>query len=241
MAASSHGPTPWPTQLLGVVLIVAAVLATAGAVYQAPGIAVGDIPGVAWSWVPALGVDFAFRLDGLSLIFGLLIPGFGAIVLLYAGRYLRGHPHLIRFYLYLSLFMIAMGGVVLADDIITLFVFWELTTVASFLLVGFDHATTKARRNAWQALLITGAGGLALLAGLLMLSAMAGTTHLSEIAATEGLNEHALYVPTLTLILVGAFTKSAQIPFHIWLPGAMAAPTPVSAYLHSATMVKAGV
>ncbi|MEO1492043.1 MAG: hydrogen gas-evolving membrane-bound hydrogenase subunit E [Pseudomonadota bacterium] len=240
MAASGQ-KTPPHTMALG--LLLAAV--SAGVFVLVAGqlelIAGGAAPSVALPWVPSLGVELAFRLDGLSLIFALLVPGFGAIITLYAGRYLRGHPHLARFYLYLALFMTAMFGVVVADDVILLFVFWELTTVASFLLVGFEHGSKLSRRNAWQALLITGFGGLALLAGLLVLASMADSTRLSDIITTEGLADHRLYPVALGLVLLGAFTKSAQIPFHIWLPGAMAAPTPVSAYLHSATMVKAGV
>ncbi|MEM0945374.1 MAG: proton-conducting transporter membrane subunit, partial [Pseudomonadota bacterium] len=226
---------------MGLALAAIAIGVFALVVGQAPAVSAGMAPSVAWPWVPALGVELAFRLDGLSLIFALLVPGFGALVAIYAGRYLRGHTHLGRFYLYLGAFMAAMFGVVVSDDVILLFVFWELTTVSSFLLVGFSHGAKISRRNAWQALLITGAGGLALLAGLVILSVMAGSTRLSAIIATEGLADHALYPAALGLILLGAFTKSAQVPFHIWLPGAMAAPTPVSAYLHSATMVKAGV
>jgi multicomponent Na+:H+ antiporter subunit A len=196
-----------------------------------------------WSvdWVPSLGISLAFLVDGLSLTFALLISGIGALVLLYSNAYLAGHRHYARFALFLTAFMVSMLGLVLADDLIALFVFWELTTVTSYLLIGFDHDKPAARRNALQALFVTGAGGLAFLAGLILLGFAAGTSSLSEILAAGGLQEHALYLPILLLLLAGAFTKSAQVPFHFWLPNAMAAPTPVSAFLHSATMVKAGV
>jgi multicomponent Na+:H+ antiporter subunit A len=207
-----------------------------------PTVAGGEILRIAYPWVPSLGVNLSFLIDGLSLTFALLISGIGAFVALYSGSYLAGHPHLGRFYLYLLLFMLSMLGLVLADNLITLFVFWELTTVTSYLLVGFDHASAKARRSALQALLVTGAGGLALLAGLILLGSVAGSYELSAIMAKgEAIRAHELYLPSLILVLLGAFTKSAQVPFHFWLPNAMAAPTPVSAYLHSATMVKAGI
>ena len=207
-----------------------------------PTVAAGEAIRIAYDWVPSLDVRFSFLIDGLSLTFAILISGIGAFVALYSGSYLAGHPHLGRFYLYLALFMTAMLGLVLADNVITLFVFWELTTVVSYLLIGFDHASAKARRSALQALLVTGAGGLALLAGLILLGGVAGSFELSEIVGQgDAVRSHALYLPILVLVLLGAFTKSAQVPFHFWLPNAMAAPTPVSAYLHSATMVKAGI
>ncbi|NIA69765.1 putative monovalent cation/H+ antiporter subunit A [Pelagibius litoralis] len=207
-----------------------------------PTIAGGEAIRIAYDWVPSLGIRISFLLDGLSLTFALLISGIGAFVALYSSVYLAGHLHLGRFFFYLFFFMAAMLGLVLADNVITLFVFWELTTVASYLLIGFDHASAKARRSALQALLVTGAGGLALLAGLILLGFAAGSFELSVIL-TQGdlIRADALYLPILVLVLLGAFTKSAQVPFHFWLPNAMAAPTPVSAYLHSATMVKAGI
>lgn len=209
---------------------------------QVPAVAGGGVVRLSTDWVPSLGVSLSFLIDGLSLTFALLISGIGTLVLLYSGAYLGGHPHLGRYYLYLLSFMAAMLGLVLADNLITLFVFWELTTVTSYLLVGFDHGSAKARRAALQALLVTGAGGLALLAGLILLGTAAGSFEVSQIVASgELLQDHALYTPILVLVLLGAFTKSAQVPFHFWLPNAMAAPTPVSAYLHSATMVKAGI
>ncbi|MEO1531925.1 MAG: proton-conducting transporter membrane subunit, partial [Pseudomonadota bacterium] len=228
---------PW----LGLVLALVALAAAGWIATLMPAVAGGNPANFVLPWVPPLGIDFALRLDGLSGMFALMITGFAAAIAIYARRYLKGHQHLGRFFLFLGLFTAAMLGLVLADDVILLFVFWEMTTVASFLLVGFSHESAKARRNAWQALLITGMGGLALLAGLVLLASAAGTTRLSEIVAMEGLTNHALYPAILGLVLLGAFTKSAQLPFHFWLPGAMAAPTPVSAFLHSATMVKAGV
>ncbi|MDZ7799465.1 MAG: proton-conducting transporter membrane subunit [Trueperaceae bacterium] len=194
------------------------------------------------TWVPQLGVDAAFRLDGLSLLFALMITGIGTVITVYAGGYLRGDRQLPRFFLLLFAFMGAMLGVVLADDLITLFVFWELTSFTSYFLIGYGHEDAGSRANALQAMLVTAAGGLAMLAGFLMMGAAAGTFRISEILADPALlHASGWYLPMLALVAAGAFTKSAQFPFHFWLPNAMAAPTPVSAYLHSATMVKAGV
>lgn len=193
-------------------------------------------------WMPSLKITLSFYLDGLSLIFAFLISGIGALVVIYAGGYLAEHPHLGRFYAYLLMFMASMLGVVLADNVISLFVFWELTSLSSYLLIGFDHERETARSAALQALLVTGAGGLALLVGLLLLGQVVGSLELSALLNQgETVRSHGLYLPILLLIVAGAFTKSAQFPFHFWLPSAMEAPTPVSAYLHSATMVKAGV
>jgi multicomponent Na+:H+ antiporter subunit A len=195
-----------------------------------------------WSarWVPSLGIELALRADGLALLFGLLITGIGALVLVYAEAYMAGKPGAGRLEAMLLAFMGAMLGVVFADDVVTLFCAWELTSVTSFLLISFEQEKLKARKAAVQALLVTGAGGLALLAGLVVLGAAAGTYRISEMSA-EAIAASGLANGALVLVLIGAFTKSAQVPFHFWLPGAMAAPTPVSAYLHSATMVKAGV
>jgi multicomponent Na+:H+ antiporter subunit A len=205
-------------------------------------VASGQAFAESWDWVAGLGVRLAFRLDGLSLLFALLVTGIGALVLVYGSGYLKGDPRLPRFYTTLLFFMAAMLGLVLADDAIVLFVFWELTGVSSYLLIGFDHEEEKARKAALQALFVTGGGGLALLAGLLLLGEAAGTLQLSSLGAQAAvLQAHPLYLPALLLVLLGAFTKSAQFPFHFWLPGAMAAPSPVSSYLHSATMVKAGI
>lgn len=193
-----------------------------------------------WPWFPGLGIQLSFMLDGLSLLFALLITGIGTFILCYAGQYLQGHPALGRFFLFLLSFMGAMLGLVLSDNLITLFVFWELTTVSSFMLIGFNHEDGESRQKAHQGLMVTVLGGLALMTGLIMLGMAAGSYQLSDVLQQD-LTGHSLYLPMLILILLGAFTKSAQTPFHFWLPNAMAAPTPVSAYLHSATMVKAGV
>ena len=194
------------------------------------------------AWVPSLGVSLSFYLDGLSLLFALLITGIGAFILVYASAYLAGHRQLGRFYAFILLFMASMLGLVLADNVVTLFVFWELTSVSSYFLIGFDHERQAARAAGLQALLVTGIGGLALLAGFILLGNAGGSFELSELMGRgDMVRDHVLYLPILILILAGAFTKSAQVPFHFWLPSAMEAPTPVSAYLHSATMVKAGV
>lgn len=207
-----------------------------------PAIGNGEVIRYVMPWVPSLGVNVSFVIDGLGLTFGLLITGIGTLVMLYSAKYLAGHPQQARFSLFLTSFMLAMLGLVLADNLLALFVFWELTTITSYLLIGFNHDSAKSRRSALQALLVTGAGALALLAGIILIGTVAGTFELSEIRAMPGvLTESALYLPILILVLLGAFTKSAQFPFHFWLPNAMAAPTPVSAYLHSATMVKAGI
>ncbi|HYC06063.1 MAG TPA: putative monovalent cation/H+ antiporter subunit A [Azospirillaceae bacterium] len=208
---------------------------------QVPGI--GEAPlREAWVWAPQLGVTLSFWLDGLSLTFALLITGIGAFIVLYSGGYLHGHVHQGRFYLFILAFMGSMLGLVLADNLFSLFVFWELTSVTSFLLIGFNHEDGRARRSAVQALVVTSLGGLAMMAGFVLLGVAGGGFELSDIRASGAdLRGHDLYLPILLLVLAGAFTKSAQVPFHFWLPNAMDAPTPVSAYLHSATMVKAGV
>jgi multicomponent K+:H+ antiporter subunit A len=194
------------------------------------------------AWLPAYGLDFSLRLDGLGLLFCLLICGIGLLVVLYALWYLPQSDRLGRFYAILLLFMAAMLGVVLSENLLLLLVFWELTSLSSFLLVAYDSEKYASRSGARLALAVTGGGGLALLAGILLLGHIAGSHELSVILdAGERIRAHALYAPALILVLLGAFTKSAQFPFHFWLPSAMAAPTPVSAYLHSATMVKAGV
>lgn len=193
-------------------------------------------------WVPSLGLDAAFRVDGLAAQMLALITGIGALVFVYAHGYLDHEPRRDRLLAILALFMLAMVGAVSADSVILLFLFWELTSLTSFLLVGWNHADPHARAGARQALLITMAGGLALLGGLILLALMAGTWTLSGIvAAAPGLRADPRLPAALALVMLGAFTKSAQFPFHFWLPNAMSAPTPVSAYLHSATMVKLGI
>ncbi len=197
---------------------------------------------VSFPWVPDYELNLSFFIDGLSLTFALTISGVGALIVLYAGAYLKGHPHLGRFLAFLLAFMGSMLGLVLADSMVALFVFWELTAITSFLLIGFDHERMAARRGAIQALVITNTGGMALLVGIVLLRQISGVWELSDLRALDGLvREHSLYGLVLACILVAAFTKSAQLPFHFWLPNAMEAPTPVSAFLHSATMVQAGV
>lgn len=200
--------------------------------------------GVSWNtqWIPGLDINLSFKLDGLSFLFAGLISGIGVLIQIYALAYLRESDSRFSFHLYLTLFMLAMLGIVMSDNILLLFVFWELTTITSYLLIGFNHENKTSRKNALQSLIVTGAGGLALLAGLILLGVMAGSYELNTIIAqTDVIAQHEWFIPSLLLILLGAFTKSAQFPFHFWLPNAMAAPTPVSAYLHSATMVKAGI
>lgn len=207
-----------------------------------PGVSEGEVFTVAKEWVPAYGVTLSFYLDGLSTLFALLISGIGTFIILYAGGYLKGHPQQGRFFSFLFMFMGAMLGLVTSDNLLSLFIFWELTSITSFLLIGFDHLRAASRRAALQALLVTGGGGLALLAGFLLIMQVTGVSQMSQVlAGGDVLRNSGLYLPILILVLGGAFTKSAQFPFHFWLPNAMEAPTPVSAFLHSATMVKAGV
>lgn len=230
-----RGGTGWLLGLMAAGLV--ALLAR-----DLPTIAAGEIVRTSLPWFPGLNVHLSFYMDGLSLTFGLLIAGIGAIILVYTGGYLRGHRQLGRVYAYLIAFLASMLGVVFADNVLTLFVFWELTSLTSYFLIGINHEEERARSAALQALLVTGGGGLALLAGFICLGLVSGTFELSQMGSQrDAIIEHAMYVPVLLLILLGAFTKSAQFPFHFWLPNAMEAPTPVSAYLHSATMVKAGV
>ena len=207
-----------------------------------PAVSGGEVLVWETAWLPQQGIDLDFVVDGLSLLFALLITGIGALIFLFAGEYMKGYRQRGRFTLFLVSFMLAMLGLVLADNLVALFVFWELTTITSFLLIGYSHANAAARRSALQGLLVTGAGALAMLAGFVVLGQAVGTFSLREMpAGGESLADHPHYTAVVVLVLLGAFTKSAQFPFHFWLPNAMAAPTPVSAYLHSATMVKAGV
>ena len=207
-----------------------------------PQIADGGVVTGGYAWVPSLNLSFSWFLDGLSLTFALLITGIGTLIVLYSGGYMKGHPQQGRFIAFILLFMGAMLGLVVSDSFLMLFVYWELTSITSFLLIGFDHEREAARRSALQALVVTGIGGLSLLAGLIFLWNMTGVTQLSLLVnVDDALRNSPFYLAALLLLLGGAFTKSAQFPFHFWLPNAMEAPTPVSAYLHSATMVKAGV
>lgn len=204
-----------------------------------PEIAAGGVVTGGYAWVPSFNLSFSWFIDGLSLTFALLITGIGLLIVLYAGGYMKGHPQQGRFLSFLLLFMGAMLGVVVSDSLLMLFVFWELTSITSFLLIGFDHERAASRRAALQALVVTGGGGLLLLAGLIFIWDISGITQLSMLVrGGDILRDSPFYLAALLLVLGGAFTKSAQFPFHFWLPNAMEAPTPVSAYLHSATMVK---
>ena len=219
-----------------------ALAVTAGVLASAPPVFAGTVLQDSWTWVPSLGLQFTLRMDGLAWLFALLIGGIGTLVVLYAAWYLDPADPAPRFFTFLLLFMGAMLGVVLAGNLLLLVVFWELTSLASFLLIGYWHRRDDAREGARMALAITGAGGLALLAGVLLIGHIVGSLQLDAVlAAGDLIRAHPLYETALVLVLLGCFTKSAQFPFHFWLPHAMAAPTPVSAYLHSATMVKAGV
>lgn len=209
---------------------------------MAPPIVAGHMHIARLSWLPQWNLDLALRLDGLGLLFALLILGIGLLIVLYAAYYLPEEDGLGRFYALLLAFTGGMLGVVLAENLLLLLVFWEITSLSSFLLIAYKREAHDSRIAARMALAVTGGGGLLLLAGLLLLGHMAGSFELSAVLARgEQIRAHALYPLMLVLVLLGAFTKSAQFPFHFWLPNAMAAPTPVSAYLHSATMVKAGV
>lgn len=209
---------------------------------HAPAVLRGEDVFQSIQWLPALGLNVSFRLDGLALLFSGLILGIGMLVILYARFYLSPHDPMARFYSFLMLFQGAMLGIVLSDNILLLLIFWELTSLSSFLLIGYWNHLPESRQGARMALAVTGGGGLCLIAGLLLLGRIAGSYELGELLANAGkIQSSPLYTPALLLILLGAFTKSAQFPFHFWLPRAMAAPTPVSAYLHSATMVKAGI
>ena len=195
-----------------------------------------------WAWLPQLGIDLSFRLDALGLLFCLLISGIGTLIYIYAYYYLNPRNSLSKLYLLLMLFMASMLGISLSNNLILLLIFWELTSISSFLLVGYWSNYEAAQRGSRMALTITGMGGLAMLGGFILLGQITGTYQIDQILTMKNqIQSHSLFVPSLLLILLGAFTKSAQFPFHFWLPNAMAAPTPVSAYLHSATMVKAGI
>ena len=206
-----------------------------------PGVEPGGTPlGQVTRWVPELGLNLAFRGDGFSLLFAVLIGVIGTLAALYSVAYLSPRERFGRFYPYLLLFGGSMLGLVLSDNLIALFGFWEMTSVTSFLLIGLWHTRSEARDGAVKAFLVSALGGLGLLAAVALISAAGGSTLLSELDLAA-VRASPLFVPALLLTLLAAFTKSAQLPFHLWLPTAMEAPTPVSAFLHSATMVKAGV
>jgi multicomponent K+:H+ antiporter subunit A len=225
---------------------MAAAAATAFALFglmsHAPAVLQGETITAAYDWLPQIGLNATFRIDGLGLMFAGLILGIGLLIILYARFYLTPEDSMGRFLTYLLLFQGAMVGIVLSDNILLMLVFWELTSLSSFLLIGWWGHLAEGRQGARMALAVTGGGGLALIAGMLILGNIAGSNELSVILTQkDAIQSSPLYPLALILILLGAFTKSAQFPFHFWLPHAMAAPTPVSAYLHSATMVKAGL
>ena len=223
----------------------AALVSLAALVWVAllfPTLQTGQVLHEEYRWIPSAGINFSVRMDGFAWMFAMLVTGIGLLVALYARYYMSKNDPVPRFFSFFLAFMGAMLGVVLSGNVVQLVFFWELTSLFSFMLIGYWYHRKDARRGARMALTVTGAGGLAMLAGMLMLGHIAGSYQLDVIlGAGERIRAHPLYTPMLVLVLLGAFTKSAQFPFHFWLPRAMAAPTPVSAYLHSATMVKAGV
>ena len=201
-----------------------------------------NVVSFSFPWVADLGVNFSFLLDGYSLLFVLLITGIGAVIFLYSQRYMGHHTHSLKFYCWMLIFAGSMLGLVTSANLIVLYLFWEMTTISSYFLIGLSDEASKARRNAMQAMTITVLGGLAMLAGFVLIYITLGTFELQEVIARGAeLRDSPLLTPIVILVILGAVTKSAIFPFHIWLPNAMVAPTPVSAYLHSATMVKAGV
>jgi multicomponent K+:H+ antiporter subunit A len=221
---------------------VPTVLALILLLILAPDVLRGEVITAEVMWLPQLGLSVSFFLDGLGLMFAAMILGVGLLITLYARFYLSGDDPMGQFYTYLLMFQGAMLGIVISDNILLLLIFWELTSLSSFLLIGYWKHLPEGRQGARMALAVTGAGGLAMIGGMLILGHVAGSYKLTDILqAGEAIRASEWYLPALILILLGAFTKSAQFPFHFWLPHAMAAPTPVSAYLHSATMVKAGV
>ncbi|MDG1120852.1 MAG: monovalent cation/H+ antiporter subunit A [Glaciecola sp.] len=222
--------------------MLAPAIALAYVISLLPAVLAGEVIVEYLEWIPSAGLTLSMHLDGLALMFALLILGIGLLIILYARYYLSEKEAVGRFFSYLILFMTAMLSIVLANNVLQLWMAWEVTSISSFLLISFWSSKSESRKGARMALTVTGAGGLALLAGLLIIANIVGSYELSTILASGDLiREHSLYSVALILVLLGAFTKSAQFPFHFWLPHAMAAPTPVSAYLHSATMVKAGI
>ena len=224
--------------LTGAVTLLALILLA----LNAPTVLQGEIVQTQIDWLPSLGLNATFFLDGLGLLFAGLILGIGLLIILYARFYLSDADPMGQFYTYLMLFQGAMLGIVLSDNLLLLLIFWELTSLSSFLLIGYWKHLPEGRQGARMALAVTGGGGLCLIAGMLILGGIVGSYDLTVILENKAMVQASdWYLPALILILLGAFTKSAQVPFHFWLPHAMAAPTPVSAYLHSATMVKAGL
>ncbi len=225
--------------------LLAGLVALVGTVQVAllyPQIAHGGVIREEFMWLPSLGMNFVLRMDGFAWLFSMLVLGIGALVSLYARYYMSPDDPVPRFFAFFLAFMGAMLGLVISGNLIQIVFFWELTSLFSFLLIGYWHHRADARRGAYMALMVTGAGGLCLLAGVMLLGHIVGSYDLDRVlAAGDQIRAHSLYPVMLALVLIGALSKSAQFPFHFWLPHAMAAPTPVSAYLHSATMVKAGV
>ncbi|NJJ57598.1 monovalent cation/H+ antiporter subunit A [Pseudomonas sp. B14(2022)] len=225
--------------------LLAGLVALVGTVQVAllyPQIAHGGVIREEFMWLPSLGLNFVLRMDGFAWLFSMLVLGIGALVSLYARYYMSPDDPVPRFFAFFLAFMGAMLGLVISGNLIQIVFFWELTSLFSFLLIGYWHHRADARRGAYMALMVTGAGGLCLLAGVMLLGHIVGSYDLDRVlAAGDQIRAHSLYPVMLALVLIGALSKSAQFPFHFWLPHAMAAPTPVSAYLHSATMVKAGV
>ena len=195
------------------------------------------------AFVSNVGFDLNLHLDGLSLLFSLLITGIGTLVILYSCYYMSiTDEKLHKFYIFLLMFMAAMLGVVLSDNMLSMYMFWEMTSVSSFLLISYWHENDASRKGALKSLIITVSGGVLMLAGIFVLNNITGSFNISEVIEfTKNHGYNSKYLIAMILIIFGAFTKSAQFPFHIWLPDAMAAPTPISSYLHSATMVKAGI
>lgn len=224
------------------VTFTVSLAAFVGLLTNLPAILAGEVVTARVDWLPTLGLNFTLMLDGLGFFFAMLILGIGLLIIAYGRSYLARNDNMGEFFTYLLLFQGAMVGIVLSDNILLLLVFWELTSLSSFLLIGYWKHLPEGRQGARMALTVTGMGGLAMIGGMLILGQIVGSYDLSVILQNrELIQESPLYLPALILILLGCFTKSAQFPFHFWLPHAMAAPTPVSAYLHSATMVKAGI
>jgi multicomponent K+:H+ antiporter subunit A len=234
-----------PTHARNAASTIAGAIALAGVAKVAslwPQVRSGEVVRERIEWLPDVGLDVVFRIDGFAWLFAMLVLGIGALVVLYARYYMSPADPVPRFFSFLLAFMGAMLGVVISGNLIQIVFFWELTSLFSFLLIGYWHHRQDARRGARMALIVTGTGGLCLLAGVLVLGHIVDSYELDAVLAAGGaIRAHPLYLPMLVLVLLGALTKSAQFPFQFWLPHAMAAPTPVSAYLHSATMVKAGV
>ena len=232
---------PHRSTLSGWIAALPPALITAWLCTQILPVSEGQFINERYAWAASLGLELTLRLDGLGIFFGLIIAGIGTAIAVYTAYYLEDDPRQGYFYSVLFVFMASMLGIVWADNLLLLFVFWEGTSISSYLLVGYKSDKKAAVYGAQRAFIITGLGGLCLLAGGVLIAQATGTYTISEMLVAPGLTEHAIYPAALILFAIAGFTKSAQFPFHFWLPGAMEAPTPASAYLHSATMVKAGI